>query len=183
MGEPRARNNARLAAFIFFAVAVGAALLGVAFQLTNSGGSSVGTTSATHASSASLVASTCILWNYPPVLNSTYPLTNSTLLQGNDIVGLNLEPRTALYYGFTPSQDVRVTGEIQAQTPVPVTVEILGGNGTDITRPFYNQTGTDVHINASLPGGNAYHLVVENTQNQQLTLAITQSLVVSYPGC
>ena len=116
-------------------------------------------------------------------MNSTYHLTNSTLLQGNDIIGLNLEPRAALYYGFIPSQDVRVTGEIRAQTPVPVTVEILGGNGSDITRPFYNQTGTDVHIDASLPVGNAYHLVVENTQSQTLTLAITQSLVVSYPGC
>jgi hypothetical protein len=177
------RSKAKLAAYIFFAVAVGAALAGAALQLTNSGGSSVGTASATQASSAPSVASTCALWNYPPALNSVFELTNSTLLQGNDIAGLSLEPHVAFFYGFIPSQDVRVTGEVQTQTPVRVTVEILGGNGSAFTQTFYNQTGTDVHINVGLPVGNTYRLVLENTQNQQVTLSITQSLDVLYPGC
>jgi len=112
-----------------------------------------------------------------------YQLMNSTLLQADDIVGLNLRPHTAFYYGFIPSQDVRVTGEIQTQAPVPITVKILGGNGSAITQPFYSQTGTDVHFDVSLPAGNAYHLVLEDTQNQNVSLTIAQSLVVLYPGC
>jgi len=190
MGEPRARDGVRLAAYIFFAVAIGAAIIGAAVQLTSSGGSSVGSDSATLASSpgtqtspSSSASSTCVLWNYPPVLNSYYDLTNSTLLQGNDVVGLSLEPHEAFYYGFVPSQDVKVTGEIQTQTSVPITVEIFGGNGSDAAQPSYQQTGTDVRISVSLPVGNEYRLVLEDTQNQQVALTITQSLVVHYPGC
>ncbi|MDA4114921.1 MAG: hypothetical protein OK442_00025 [Thaumarchaeota archaeon] len=179
-------------AYIFFAVAIGAALLGAALQLTDSGGSSVGNASATgdssvgtetSATSASSAASTCALWNYPPVLDSTYDLKNSTLVQGNVVVGLSLPPHVEFYYGFVPSEDTTVTGEIQTQTSVPITVEILGGNGSAVARPSYNQTGTDVHINVSLPVGNEYRIVLEDAQNQQVTIAITQSLVVHYPGC
>lgn len=177
-------SNAKVAAPIVVALVLVAAALGVAYLQSNSGGSSVSATSSSNpATSASPFESTCTLWNYPPVLNSTYQLTNSTLLQSGDIVGLNLGPYAALYYGFIPSQDVRVTGEIQTQAPVPITVEILGGNGSTITQPSYNQTGNDVSFDVSLHAGSAYRLVLENARDQSVTLTAAQSFVVLYPGC
>jgi hypothetical protein len=141
------------------------------------------TTATGQSTSTSSLATSCALSNYPDVLNDTLPLTSSTLLElGDSIVGLGLQPHSAFYFGFTPSQNSTVTGEIQTGA-TPITVEVLGGNGSAITQPFFDQTGTDVHVEASLPVGNTYRLLLENGQKQALDLSITQSLEVLYPGC
>ncbi len=141
------------------------------------------TTATGQSTSTSSLATSCALSNYPDVLNDTLPLTSSTLLElGDSIVGLGLQPHSAFYFGFTPSQNSTVTGEIQTGA-IPITVEVLGGNGSAITQPFFDQTGTDVHVEASLPVGNTYRLLLENGQKQALDLSITQSLEVLYPGC
>ena len=145
--------------------------------------SSSAATASGQSTSTSPPATSCALSTYPDVLNDTLVLKSSTLLElGGSIVGLGLEPHSAFYFGFTPSQNSTVRGEIQTDA-VPITVEVLGGNGSAITQSFFEQTGTDVHIDASLPAGNTYRLLLENRQKQVLDLSITQSLEVLYPGC
>lgn len=167
---------------------VGGVVLGLSTALsartTTSPSQSPSASTATgQSTSTSAQGTSCALSNYPDVLNDTLRLTNSTLLElGGSIVGLDLQPHSAFYFGFIPSQNSTVSGEIQTEG-TPITVEVLGGSGSAITQTFFNQTGTDVHIEASLPVGNTYRLLLENRQKEGLDLSITQSLQVLYAGC
>jgi hypothetical protein len=138
---------------------------------------------------------TCPLWNYPPVLNDTIHIENSTLLmKAQSYVYIPVQPGKTLYVGFSVDDNVKMNGEVMATSPINVFV--VGNSGGDVFPYNYGDSfyfaktnTTDAKISIytqffgdQLPVGN-YALVFTNHGTATSNVTITQDVVVLYPSC